>query len=202
MESPVNVMKGMFCGLVFLAGVAWQIRIYQTASESYRGWEELVLAFLKNPRRFGNASRSTLADRARLMTFALPFTASWVVVALALVGVVAYGLLASIDPQREVSFVPLARFFVAVVIIAAAFLVKSLLNAVLLSATVTWTLYKLLLHGEFSFIPLYSILFELVSEGLPLWIPGLYTLLSLGYAVVSAVSSSFERALSALFLED
>jgi hypothetical protein len=177
MESPINIVKGMICGLVFLAAVAWQIRIYYKANASSRAAEDLLF------------SRFDEDDRAKFFTFVLPFTLSFVIISLTALGVISYGVLATID-HRPVATESLWTFFIAVSVIVIAFNIKAMINVILLGATITWSMYRLLFYGEISFIPLFRLVFDIAAAWAPDWIQALYTILALGYAGFSAFQSS------------
>ncbi len=172
LEDPINVGKGLACGLIFVAAVFWQFRIYGKCR--------------------GISRRRSAARDAFFVTFLVPGGLAVFVVILAAIGTIAYGVLAGIDPNRDVEIWPLSRFFLAVCLIAIAFFLKNCVNAALLGATVTWSCYSFLFYGEFSFIPLFRLLFEYFASTAPAWVQLLYTALSLGYALFSAIAASFD----------
>jgi hypothetical protein len=163
-EHPTNVLIGVLCAVVFFSSLAWQGYLWR------------------------NTWGGTL--RQRRLTVNIPLVICALLPCLALVGTVSYGVLAAIDPSREVAVLPLVRFVLAVTGVCLAFLVKVSFNGVLLGSTATWTLYHLLAHGDWSFIPIFSLVFEFIASGAPDWVQSLYTVLCLGYATLTAIGIS------------
>ena len=184
MESPVNIAKALPCGLVFVACAVWQIWIYRRCTNEYWNY----------PQNRRDSKSEKLLFRTQLLTFVLPGSASALVIALAAIGTIGYGILAGIDPERTVVGAGLFKFFLAITAISVAFFIKQCLSAVLLGATIAWTLYHLLFYGTLSFIPVFNALFQFVAPSAPDWLQGVYTTLALGYAVFSACASSLEEA--------
>lgn len=166
MENPVNILKGVICGMIFLAAVAWQLHIYVRCSD-FDG------------------------KRAALLTFGLPGMLAAAIVALTAIGGISLWILTTID-GRPVQGWPRLTFFGAVLAVCLAFFIKQCFNAALLGATATWTVYQLMFNGELSFIPVFRVLFDFVASAAPAWIQMLYVTLSLGYALTSAIGSTFE----------
>lgn len=163
MENPVNIVKGVICGLIFLAAVIWQLRIYHLCSgydEYDSGWNDIG---------WDRATRVNRAKRTILLTFGLPGGISGVVVLLAAIGALALCILTAID-GKPVDWMASLRFFGAVLAVSVAFFLKQCINVVLLGATATWTVYQLLFNGEVSFIPVFRMLFDFVASSAPGWI--------------------------------
>jgi len=226
MESPSTVTKGIACGIIFLAFVVWQARIYRKSLADFvqdhalgldrpHSWSDywpfphfikemllpLCLGYHFLFRRqemfhWGGRyqwRRHWVSDRkAFLLTFALPFSFFVLLTILVAIGLIAYAILGSIDSRSQISIGPLCYFLLAVAGVTFAFFLKSCVNAILLGETATWMLYNLLFNGEWSLLPVFRLLFDLVAHESPAWIQVLYTILTLGYALAGALASTFD----------
>lgn len=184
MEHPWNIFVGLICAVVFLASVYWQFALYYKMG-------------LKPELDLGKPSFSPSQKKYLMLTVGVPFSGAIVLTLLAAVGAIGYGILANIDPERSATVNPTALlyFVLAVGAVSFAFVIKSFVNALILGATLTWTLYHLLSYGTFSFIPLFTSLFDLVASGAPDWIQVLYTIFALGYCGISCTFGTFDEAL-------
>ena len=57
----------------------------------------------------------------------------------------------------------------------------------MLCSTISWTAWSFLMHGEWAFIPIFSLVFNLVANVLPGWVENVYIIVTLGMAVVTSL---------------
>lgn len=154
---------GVVCGLIFLASVAWQVSIWVKCSRD---------------------------NDTAAYTFGAPLAIGGGIFLLTLIGTIALGILSKLDTRIYMDTGKLLPVTGCVLIMCVCFYLKSCVSAILIGATVSWSAWSLLMHGEWSFIPIFATVFDVVSESLPRWVGSLYTTVSLGFSATSVVRAS------------
>jgi hypothetical protein len=65
-----------------------------------------------------------------------------------------------------------------VAVISIAFVLESCVSSIFRSSTATWAVWNFLLHEDWTFIPIFRLVFKLVPANLPSWTQPLYSVLT------------------------
>ena len=159
MSNLQMIIIGVLCGFILFAGLGRQLELWEDAKFKLDCGEDSN--FILVP-----------AGIAGSVFFLTAF------------GAIIFAIFAAIDGSIRYDGGELFFITLAVGGLCITFYIKAMIGSILISATASWSVWNLLIHGEWSFIPIFEIVFSFVSNVLPEWVGILYTILVFFYCVV------------------
>jgi hypothetical protein len=105
-------------------------------------------------------------------------------------GAATWAIFATTDLQSGMTSVDSAKFVASVGIISAIFLFKTWLGPILLTTTLSWSIYWLFMHGELSLLPLFGIITKTFLHFAPNYVSQIYTILTLVFSMFGSLYST------------
>lgn len=174
----MEIVIGAGCFLILAFGLGWQLALAEKYNESEIGIIDLD-NFGKN---FGSK---------RMRIPAIFATMSFTLIILYAIGLIVWNIFIGIDPKATNTVGPDFKILLFLAILAVVIVIKSFYAPVLLSATLSWTLYMWYQYDIFDVIPVYSFVIDFLLNWAPPWIKNSYTIGMISYLTGSSIVATF-----------
>jgi hypothetical protein len=112
-----------------------------------------------------------------------------IVVGSCVTGATTWGIFGLIDAKSNITPLDAAGYVLGVAIVGVAFLMKTWMGPILLTATLSWSVYMLLVYGEWSLIPVFNIIVETFLSFAPAYADQFYTAFTLLFSMLGSMFS-------------
>lgn len=121
----------------------------------------------------------------------IPFLVSLGLLSLSVFGATASYIMGFLDNKIEVVGSELGVVCSSLFILCAAFFFKTLFGVTVLTWTIIWFVWNLLMHGEFSLLPVFAAIVDMVAGTLPIWIGTAYISITLCLSLFTSTLWTF-----------